>query len=506
MSFDPITYAAANAAKLPLGAIVEAFPGDVPTGDWVHLDGTLISKAAYPKAADILGETILFNATPTESTAALTMLAGVSSISQFYSTVVMGDTILIFPGQTGTVNKYRLWRSVNAGSAWTAVDINLPQNASSAYVLSVDWLGDGRVIAVLQSGSPSYVVAFSTNYGQTWSDTRTIVSYTSATPNIHKVCDANYAIDGTGYIYFGVADNQASPKTYTIYALNTATNTLSAGVQVFSGDNAAKNKMIGGRVISAGTSEVHFAYYNSASNYTIKKLTFNGTTLSAASSSNLTAGVNNKNIDSLIGFTDNPVFTTPIVYRYSRYYVGATAGAWRIPDDWAGEITNVYSGNCGNNRLITNTLFNFSTKTRFDQSIGTETSLPGHGSGVNLIGSRFGHTVVDIQEISESALSSNQSADWLISVANSLISIITPRTVSGFFYGFSGSKNRGSYLARPNTSGLCNYNPSSRQIKFVELTGTAPNFSLSVKTYSQANDYSQYLHLPYLPGLCCKLR
>lgn len=51
MSFDPITYAAAKKAALPIGAVIEAALD--PGADYIKLDGRSVSLASYPALADL---------------------------------------------------------------------------------------------------------------------------------------------------------------------------------------------------------------------------------------------------------------------------------------------------------------------------------------------------------------------------------------------------------------------------------------------------------------------
>ncbi len=43
-------------------------------------------------------------------------------------------------------------------------------------------------------------------------------------------------------------------------------------------------------------------------------------------------------------------------------------------------------------------------------------------------------------------------------------------------------------------------------MKAFSLVSRASTCDLRISTYAPAQDYSNYLHLPYLPGLVCRLR
>ena len=57
-TFDPVTYSMAREAKLPAGALLASMSADpalVGSG-WAHLDGSLVSRAQYPNARNVLGD------------------------------------------------------------------------------------------------------------------------------------------------------------------------------------------------------------------------------------------------------------------------------------------------------------------------------------------------------------------------------------------------------------------------------------------------------------------
>lgn len=503
MSFDPITYAAANAAKLPLGTFVEAFPGDVPTGDWVHLDGTLISKAAYPKAADILGETTLFNATPTETTVSLTLPAGVSSIT-FDATkglsLSIGDTLLFAVYQSGSSNTYRLWRSGDNGGTWGSVDLTLPSSATTVTPLLLEWFGAGRAVLVLQASSNNYTAVTTTSdYGQTWTTPVNVCNYGSG--YICLSCDATLPVNGSGYYYIYYSD---STSINNLYALNTSNNTIVGALSL-----GALSTLIGGRIVTAGTSEVHVV----SSTGGVRKTTFNGTSFSALTTSNITTNTNlyyfNTPYTRRIGLTSS---TT------GDYFIPVNGRVLKLPANWSGAAVSVlYNVIAGVNipqRLLSNTLVNIDTRAWFNLNTGVETLLPGLNAGPgsvidqNTSYSRFGHMKQVVSYLSN-VFGANQSVDLIqysVGSLNPVLVLFSRRSMFEFFLAaHSKSLQRDSFA--PYSNLVANhYVASTRQLRTVSVVGTSAPFSLSVKTYSQANDYSQYLHLPYLPGLCCKLR
>ena len=79
----------------------------------------------------------------------------------------------------------------------------------------------------------------------------------------------------------------------------------------------------------------------------------------------------------------------------------------------------------------------------------------------------------------------------------------TTRCADNFLgsFGSPDSLRFATYVA----SSLNWYDPVTGQYKAVDLVSATP-YKLRVRTYAQANDYANYFHLPYLPGLMCRMR
>ena len=494
MSFDAITYAAANAAKLPLGTFIEAFPGDVPTGDWVHLDGTLISKAAYPKAADILGETILFNATPTETSVSLTLPSGVSSLLGGAHLELAG-ALFYAPGySTSTaISTYRLWRSTDEGVTWNAVNLTLP-SAGSSHSTSLEWFGAGRVLLTI-TASPNVYVAYSTDSGQTWSPVKLVgEGYLKSLS-----CDSVMPVDGTGYFYLCVIN---SGNTAGLYAFNPANNTVYGPLSMGTYNASYDLSILGGRRLTGESSEVHYSSSN-----TWNKSTFNGTTFSSATTSTLT------------GFpplATSSFLRTALTSSASGDYVvltplspSGTRSVHRLPTNWNGQVSNELSFAASyislSSELLTNTLFALTSNSHFDLTTVRASVLPRQSTTFPNVKDRFGHVAY-----SSGLIGLNSGTKTLERIISSTVitsigavaTVRTRRTINNFFGGVSASDNIKQYLQSSELSAISPLIAATGQLRTIKMVSNA----LSVKTYSQANDYSQYLHLPYLPGLCCKLR
>ena len=498
--FDPITYAMAREAKIPAGALLPAFAVDpaVLQQGWCHLDGSLVSRSQYPLASQIIGDVRFQDGTPTEVQTDITMRSGVTSMSRGKALAV-GDVFIVAPTQSAASSQgnFRLWRSGDAGANWSAIDLaSLLQYGTSLIVDYLEWFGGGRillVILVVDAGTTGYVVTFSNDYGQTWSTPKSLAASSYVT--LQSVsADAEMASAGLGYYYFGFQDASVSPYAGHLWALNVGTNTAYSYTIPGDGTNAQHCQLLGGRVVSGGTSEVHFATYESGS-WGSKKITFSGSAFS--------------------GFTSSGIGYNSAYYGLGRPYLTANAGnqfitrgaaVYQLPAAWSGTPTLVHTGvgNVGQ-RLLTNTLSNPNTGDRFDLATGLNTVVPGLNAGAPKVGSLYGFTnrVWADALVTDKQPSADRHFMQVASQAGSF-AVRTTRCADNFLGGFVGTQDSARFLTYAANS-INWYDPVTGQYKVVDLTGGSP-YKLRVRTYAPANDYANYFHLPYLPGLMCRMR
>jgi hypothetical protein len=498
--FDPITYAMAREAKIPAGALLPGFAVDpaVLQQGWCHLDGSLVSRSQYPLASQIIGDVRFQDGTPTEVQTDITMRSGVTSMSNGKALAV-GDVFIVAPTQSAASSQgnFRLWRSGDAGANWSAIDLpSLPQWGTSLIVDYLEWFGGGRILLVIRAiaaGTTGYVVTFSNDYGQTWSVPKSLAASSNVT--LQSVsADAEMAGAGQGYYYFGFQDSSVSPARGLLYALNVGTNTAYSYTVASDGTNAQHCQLLGGRVVSGGTSEVHFATYESGA-WGSKKITFSGSGFSGYSAS---------------GIVYNSAY-----YGLGRLYLTANAGnhfitrgtaVYQLPAAWSGTPTLVHTGvdNVGQ-RLLTNTLSNPDTGERFDLATGVKTVVPGLNAGVPKVGSLYGFTN---RAWIEALITDKQpSADrhfMRIAGQPGSFAVRSTRCADNFMGSFISSPDSLRFVTYAANS-INWYDPVTGQYKVVDLTGGSP-YKLRVRTYAQANDYANYLHLPYLPGVLCRMR
>ena len=156
-------------------------------------------------------------------------------------------------------------------------------------------------------------------------------------------------------------------------------------------------------------------------------------------------------------------------------------------------------------RLLTNTLSNPNTGERFDLATGTKTVVAGLNAGAPKVGSLYGFT----NRIWADALVTDKqpSADrHFLQVAGQpgSFAVRTTRCADNFLGGFASTPDAARFLTYAANS-INWYDPATGQYKVVDLTGESP-YKLRVRTYAPANDYANYFHLPYLPGLMCRMR
>lgn len=498
--FDPITYAMAREAKIPAGALLPAFAVDpaVLQQGWCHLDGSLVSRSQYPLASQIIGDVRFQDGTPTEVQTDITMRSGVTSMSNGKA-IAVGDVFIVAPVQyaAGAQGNFRLWRSGDAGANWSAIDLpSLPQFGTTLMVDYLEWFGGGRVLLVIRAingTNTGFVVTVSNDYGKTWSAPKSLAASSNVT--LQSVsADAEMASAGQGYYYFGFQDGSVSPARGLLYALNVGTNTAYSYTIPGDGTNAQHCQLLGGRVVSGGTSEVHFAgYYTNT--YVSQKVTFNGAAFSGQAAS---------------GIIYNPNY-----YGQGRPFLTANGGnqfvtrgtaVYQLPAAWSGTPTLVHTGvdNVGQ-RLLTNTLSSPNTGERFDLATGTKTVVAGLNAGAPKVGSLYGfpNRVWVEAIVTDKQPSTDRHFMQVTSQAGSF-AVRTTRCADNFLGNFASSPDSLRFLTYAANS-INWYDPVTGQYKVVDLTGGSP-YKLRVRTYAQANDYANYFHLPYLPGLMCRMR
>lgn len=496
--FDPITYAMALEAKMPAGALMPAFAVDpaVLQQGWCHLDGSLVSHGKYPLASQIIGDVRFQDGTPTEVQTDVTMRSGVTGMSGAKALAV-GDVFIVAPTQysVSSQGNFRLWRSGDAGASWSAIDLAaLPQFGTGLTPSYLEWFGGGRILLVIQvsaAGAIGYVVTFSNDYGQTWRAPKSLAASSNVT--LESVsADAEMASAGLGYYYFGFQDFSVTPARGLLYALNVGTNTAYSYTVASDGSSAQHCQVLGGRVVSGGTSEVHYGAFNSSWNS--QKLTFNGSVFSGGAAS---------------GIAYNAAY-----YGQGRAYLTANAGnqfitrgtaVYQLPAAWSGTPTLVHTGvdNVGQ-RLLTNTLSNPNTGERFDLATGTKTVVAGFNAGRPKVGSLYGHTNIAWAEslVTDKQSSADRHFLQVTGQAGSF-AVRTTRCADNFLGSFGSSPDSLRFVSYVANS-LNWYDPATGQYKVVDLVGSP--YKLRVRTYAPANDYANYFHLPYLPGLMCRMR
>lgn len=507
--FDPLSYAAAREARPSAGVVMPALQVDasVLAQGWCQLDGSLVSRAAYPDAAKIIGDVRFFNGTPVETLFDLTMRAGVGSVS-LMKFLAVGGAFIAAPqsnAASGDTAAYRLWRSPDAGANWVAVDLPaMPSAAAGWSPTSLEWFGAGRVLLVLigtsASGTYSAAVTYSNDSGQTWSTPKQLISVATGYVTVDSVsADAEMITSGAGYYYVGVVNNSNSPASAQLSAINPGANTVVNYAIASDGTNAQRCRVIGGRVVAAGTSEVHYLTYSGSGNYPGAKLTFNGAAFSGQSSSGLVSTFFASSITNGL----RQFVTKGGDGSYYWMYTTATVG--KLPANWSGAITQVHVGidNVGM-RLLTNTLSNPNNGRRYDIDTGAASTITGMGAGRSKVGVAYG----DSDRIWAEAVvvDKSPSNDRHFTMHNSVAGSMAVRStrVADNFLGGLGSSPDAAVLLSPPSATYNWYDPTSGQLKSLATTGSP--LKLRVLTYAPANDYATYVHLPYLPGLMARMR
>lgn len=507
-TFDPLSYSMAREAKLPAGALLASMSADpalVGSG-WAHLDGSLVSRAQYPNARNVLGDVRFFDGTPVETDLVLATPANANVQGAQGKVVIVGNTILMVPSLTySTPGKtLRIWRSTNGGETWNTTDV-APAGSTTGTSISaelLEWFGAGRLLLVVRiwdSGTNAFYigVTVSSDLGGNWTPLVAIGGGWNL-QNLHASSDAQMVSSGQGYYYLAGA-RMASPVTGDIWAVHPVTGAVKTAN---AGGDAAGNgncELLGGQVTAAGTSEVLIARVIGGV-MLAGRFVFDGNTFTPAAS----------------GVAYNSAY-----FRKGRMclvrggdgkdYVAAAGSStvYRMPANWTGTPLAVHTGlNDAAGRLLTNTLSNPLTGLGFDLTTGTDTRLSGFNAGANKIGAQYGTSAKD-WSLADGVTDRTPSTDrhfLQISAQAGSFAVRSLRCASNFMGAFQGTADAARF-ATYNTTPLARfYDANTGVMKAFSLVSRASTYDLRISTYAPAQDYANYLHLPYLPGLVCRLR
>lgn len=507
-NFDPITFTAARDARAPLGAVLPAFqllPSSLPPG-WAQLDGSLVSREAYPDATKALGDVRFFGLAPTEVQTDLVMRAGVQSVAISRVLAIPGSSTILAAGASiapaaTNIGLYRLWRSVDAGGSWAAVDLPAFAVQAEQWQLSfMEWFGGGRVLLVLSGentggGSVKSIVAcYSADGGATWT-VNTVYSAAISYANVHSVAaSAEMALAGTGVYAIGYQYGNGTPATGALCVINPASGVQANANVGADGANTQYCYPFGARDLGSGSHEVH--YGRSAGGVTAGfKMTFNGAALGAESGSGITG---------IAGYVGNGLRSVMAAGADGNHYVANASAVMRMPASWVGALTLAHTGlDNVNQRLLTNTLSNPNTGLRYDINTATASPVPGMAAGRGKVGTYWGHVdrVWQGQTVADLAPSVDRHFANVNALAGSF-AVRTSRIADNFVSGLGESADAARFLG--SATGLGWVYTAAGQLRFIAGTGSPTK--LSVKTYPAANDYATYAHVPYLPGLVARLR
>ncbi|ART55746.1 hypothetical protein CBP35_13460 [Acidovorax carolinensis] len=469
------------------------------------MDGSLVSRALYPDAKSVVGDVRFFDGTPLVADTAMAPPAGATTSAGSSKTVAIGSTFIVAPiiSYTASGTTMRLWRSTDAGANWSTVDVNAGAGTQVSAV-ALEWFGAGRLLMVVRAwnsstGSFSHAIVFSNDLGATWSAPQ-IVGNGYDLSSITVTADAQMLASGTGYYYVG-ATMSSTPGQGVLYALNPLTNTVKTYNMGPDGASFGNCIVLGGRVTGAGTSEILLARYVS-SVLTPLKLTFDGAAF--------TTGV--------AGVAYSASYFPPVAGGRSYltrggdgndYLAMATGAVYRMPASWSGTPVQIHTGlTDAGTRLISNTLSNPLTGLGFDLATGAETRLSGANAGASKIGAQYGLAAKDwtIAPATDKVPSANRHFMQIASQAGSF-AVRSTRCASNFMGGFAGTADAGRFMTYSAGPDIRWYDPDTGVCKTVQMVNTAgSNYSLRVSSYAPAQDYANYVHMPYLPGLVCRIK
>lgn len=489
---DILSYTAAKEARMPIGSLVSCFSIDhsvIPPG-WVHLDGSLISRAQYPLADKILGDVRFFNKTPTVVSTPVVSSPSGSSVSQPKYVSVGAVHVFAFQmskGSASSLNSLRVYRSDDDGTTWTGIDLGFQGvvfvSGDRVTPSILKWFGGNRLVMVFSTGN-NYYASLSNDLGLTWGAPKAIGQVYTITNVLNVIADAEVITSGQGYYYY-LLENASNRY---ICGQDCTTGTVGISLHALSKDSSYG--LIAARSVGSGSSELHFVTGSTA---TANKVVFNGNTFSGLTSSPLLPSGNNVETTSmLVGgrwyclyAQSSVVVVYDITYAASAKTIIFNSGT-AVPTEVA------------RRRFLSNTLLTTGGDW-FDLATATNVSISGYYAGDTNTNDSTQTVAVPKQPSKDVGCfhhTSNTGALILRGI----------RRANGFFEKFTNTADATRVLsgasALSTQYGGAVFDHTTGEIKKVEFVSNA----ITVSTYTQADDYANYLQLPYKPDLMCCLR
>ena len=489
---DILSYTAAKEARMPIGSLVSCFSIDhsvIPPG-WVHLDGSLISRAQYPLADKILGDVRFFNKTPTVVSTPVVSSPSGSSVSEPKYVSVGAVHVFAFKmskDSAPSLNSLRVYRSDDDGTTWTGIDLGF----QGVVLVSGDrvtprilkWFGGNRLVMVFSTGN-NYYASLSNDLGLTWGAPKAIGQAYTITNVLNVIADAEVITSGQGYYYY-LLENASNRY---ICGQNCTTGTVGNSLHELSKDSSYG--LIAARSVGSGSSELHFVTGSTA---TAKKVVFNGNTFSGLTSSPLLPSGNNVETTSML-----------VGGRWYCLYVESSGAVYDITDAASAKTIIFNSGTAvptevARRRFLSNTLLTTGGYW-FDLATATNVSISGYYAGDTNTNDSTQTVAVPKQPSKDVGCFHHTSNTGALILRGS-------RRANGFFEKFTDATADATRVLSGSSAlstqyGGAVFDHTTGEIKKVEFVSNA----ITVSTYTQADDYANYLQLPYKPDLMCCLR
>lgn len=480
-----------NGGEQPLGTLLSSLAteqSDLPPG-WVALDGSLLSRQEYPDAERLLGDVRFFNAT---STLVSVPLQSGFVIGGTLSTVARGNDVLL-AGQSSkipsTTNTAFILRSEDAGETFEVVRLTPGITMGMTFNAQLHWMGASRVLLIISTGGSHYYVACSEDMGRTWTSLWQLAGASGTSVTVAS--DGQTTASGTGHAYIGVSTNDGgSGRVFAVHWPS------AQPVLVYTADaQTTYPTPIAGEAASDGTSTLVFM--RKSGGYSILQRV------------SVNAQTGTVNLDGSTGSGSyHPSQVTSVTSgRFwvrrgadGRHYlaVNREGGVYRLGFGLLLTPTLVFNAiGAAGPSLLDNLLFNNQTGDALDVDAGVFTPGCVPNSLVNHWGGRS--TVATDRAV----WNTSPGLGGRVCAADSraLIFVQGP-LLPGFTTGNSNlwAIDYLNMAASPVLESW--YDPGTGVLRQPMPTADG----LYVQSWVPAEDYAQYLQLPFMAGLICRLK
>lgn len=485
-----------SSEQFPLGTLLSSLAdvSQLPSG-WVALDGSLLPRAGYPDAADMLGDVRMCDAT--ESSIGAVSPLGDWTINGAELNGIARESVVLLACQANNATaqgQVFVRRSIDGGASFHA--ITWPISNVINFLCELHWLGGMRAMAIFRifgtgDSQRRWYVSCTANIGadDSWTPPVQLIGAFSEQASDRSVAtDTTVAIDGTGHAYIALRD--AAGSGGRIFAVHVVTGQVASFAVASDGANPSLPRVIVGRPLGDGSSELLHTH-KAAGVLTSYLTTINAQTGSVSHGGSGTPGYGD--IDGQASGRFWSIRGGP-----GREYVATSSGSvYKLGLISTIMPTLVFSGFADAGRRMLDNMLISANGIRYDVLTGVETRSPNVRAGVHFGVGSDTYVAVSAWDVRPSA------GRFLAGYSTGYLCMRSARVVNGFFTGASQVIDAARW-ARELSSAVGWYNADTGVYRAAKMA--SGNSVLLIYTYGPKDDYGQYLQLPYMPGVICRVK